>query len=57
MYLKINKEGCEGYTYKFRFDNKIQKSDYALINNEKIVFAVNEEEMMMLSGSVLDYVS
>ena len=29
MYIKyINLEGCEGFTYKFKFDNQLKDTDY-----------------------------
>lgn len=51
-------EGCEGYSYKFRFDNKILNEDYVwLIEKDRILFAINQEEFKLLKGSTIDYAS
>jgi Fe-S cluster assembly iron-binding protein IscA len=57
MYLSRHSEGCEGYTYKFKFDNQLLENDYVTLNeNKKVVFALGEEELALVNGSTLDYV-
>lgn len=58
MYTFINLEGCEGFTYKFRFDNQLKECDFVQLNNEKrVIFALGDEEVKMLKGSIIDYIS
>jgi hypothetical protein len=41
MYKIYYVEGCEGFTYKFKFDTKLQDTDYvnADAQTKKIIFA------------------
>jgi len=44
MYFPINLEGCEGFTYKFRFDNELKDCDFVHTNSEKrVIFALGDE--------------
>lgn len=57
-YSPFYSEGCEGYTYKFKFDSQLIDNDFVHANEDKrIVFAVGEEEMKLLKGTVLDHTS
>ena len=56
-------EGCEGFTYKFKFDNQIDENDLIKtiaveskeITGERIGFAVGKDEVKLLKGATLDY--
>lgn len=54
-------EGCEGFTYKFKFDNQLKETDFVYrlkldaAQDPKIVFATNGEEMRLLKGATIDY--
>jgi len=37
-----NLEGCEGFTYKFRFDSELRPNDYVGKWEERIGFACEE---------------
>lgn len=64
--LEINAgEGCEGFTYKFKFDENLDdQKDYVktqtLIDKQgnqkqRVIFAVNMEEVKLLKGATVDY--
>ena len=56
--MNADQEGCEGYTYKFRFDNCLSGEDYvAHLDSKRVQFAVHEEELRLIRGATLDYVS
>lgn len=56
-YKYTNVEGCEGYTYKFRFDSTLGNHDYvSLGEGQKVLFALSEEELGLVKGSTLDYI-
>jgi iron-sulfur cluster assembly accessory protein len=52
----MNAEGCEGYSYKFRFDRTLYNEDYVFQEeNKKVVFAINEEDFRLIRGATLDF--
>ena len=52
----MNAEGCQGYSYKFRFDRTLNNEDYVLqAENSKVVFAINEEDFKLIRGAILDF--
>lgn len=54
-------EGCEGFTYKFKFDTELKETDFVYklktdqMPEPKVVFAANGEEMKLLNGATIDY--
>jgi Fe-S cluster assembly iron-binding protein IscA len=56
-----NSEGCEGFTYKFKFDNLLKETDFVYKlkfdpnKDTRIVFVANGEEMKLLKGATIDY--
>ena len=49
VYFIPNSEGCEGFTYKFKFDNLLKETDFVYKlkfdpnQDPRIVFAANGE--------------
>jgi iron-sulfur cluster assembly accessory protein len=55
-YAWTKAEGCEGYSYKFRYDNALAEEDFVLREeNEKVLFAVGEEDFRLLRGATVDF--
>lgn len=56
MYLAEYEEGCEGFAYKFKFDTAVSDNDFVVVENEqKVTFAMGDEEMKLMRGSTIDY--
>ena len=56
-YVAYHSEGCEGFTYKFRFDDSLVESDCVTVDNSKrVVFALGKDELGLVNGSTFDYI-
>ena len=57
-------EGCEGYSYKFKFDEQLDEANdlvktLTVFEGEeekrRVGFAVNNEDIRLLRGATMDY--
>ena len=69
MFLRLEifaGEGCEGYTYKFKFDDAIDEENDLIKSitvqspetgnpKSKVGFAIHKEEVRLLKGATIDY--
>ena len=53
--ISVDGGGCQGFSYKFTFDNKVNKDDKILdFNNVKVL--IDETSLGFVQGSKLDFV-
>ncbi len=54
--ISVDGGGCQGFSYKFSFDNKIHKDDLE-IKFEDITVLIDKTSMNFLDGSKLDFIN
>uniref|UniRef100_A0A0K0G1G1 Iron-sulfur cluster assembly 2 homolog, mitochondrial n=1 Tax=Strongyloides venezuelensis TaxID=75913 RepID=A0A0K0G1G1_STRVS len=55
--VEVQGGGCSGFEYKFKFDNKIDKTQDLIFSNDGAKVVVDNISMEYLKGATLDYVS
>ena len=53
--ISVDGGGCQGFSYKFTFDNKINKDDKVL-NFDNVKVLIDETSLGFVQGSKLDFV-
>ena len=53
--ISVNGGGCQGFSYSFKFDNKI-KDDDKILNFENVKVLIDETSLGFIEGSKLDFV-
>lgn len=57
QFLRVDVEsgGCQGLSYKFKIDNKLNLKDDVVFEKEQQKVVVDSESLAYIQGSVIDY--
>ena len=53
--ISVDGGGCQGFSYKFSFDNKVNKDD-KILNFDNVKVLIDETSLGFVQGSKLDFV-
>lgn len=55
--ISVDGGGCQGFSYKFNFDNKINEDDELFKFNDEVKVVIDKTSLDFLKGSKLDFVN
>ena len=55
--ISVDGGGCQGFSYKFNFDNKINEDDELFKFSDEVKVVIDKTSLDFLKGSKLDFVN